>query len=1028
MKNIHPLNGNRQGTRVKTARVSKTNVFAKAGLFALLLATGCLLFLSGCRNVLQAPETGVGTLSLTIDREGVERTILPDIGLGDFARFELEFTQHHTGNIVTESWTPTSIAGGSGRVELSAGTWNLHVSAFKDNVGEPMAEGHLDGIVVPAGGIVAGNVLLSPIGSGTGTFSWDLSFPDDTHHARMSIYRVYPWGGTSHLETFFFVDYWGNNPITTQRSTSLPVGQYRVVFTLNHNQWGSTGLSAILHIYQDMESHFKYEFTDEYFPLPVLNSILAAWDGSSWNFAERGIEAGHFSIAGINGVNDGNFSDIVHWFNVLQYAVGWDPTCCCHLRWLTDAALIGIASEDANFLDANNYGHRAAAEIAIAELVRNDNTPWFSWADYRTVTVNINSHIVVFTFSADIGLPLEPQPGDSLADWFAWLRFFAQSGETYNIVIGRNECISPLQAALPNNVSGFTISISGSVPSTVSLDRSGSLFTGGSNVTLVLGNNITLQGRDGNNAPLVRVHNHNTLVMNAGAKITGNTNTYHNWSGGGVLVQGGTFTMNAGTISNNSTVGNGGGVFVDNWSTFNMRGGTIYGNNASSNGGGVLVGWEGTFNIYNGIIHGINAAASLSNTANNGAALAVFDNGIARYGIFYNDDGFYPLGYLHTMGLTVEVIDGVFQMPQREGGVAAQLAWLRYFAEDDTYTIYVSDDEDVVPQSLSFGGRDITITLSGIGQRTINIASYGSLFTVGYGVTLVLDNNITLQGRDGNTSVLVRVDHGGTLVMNEGARIVDNANTNTSCCCNRGGGVRVNDGGTFTMYGGVISGNVSNNGWTPDAGGVLSFGVFNMRGGVISGNASTWGSSRGGGVHNSGNFFMSNGVIYGVDAPEDLRNTVAEWWHSAALQNWGAAQYGTFSNGNFYQAGDLYSTNYTIRVVNGIRPPGYLTISIADFQEIGTHIPSDLPVSILHGTSATVTVLDPGQFDSITWFFGTDHLYCCCRGWPVSGSYGETLTINSNTSGNRLGRHSVTVEVRMGGVLYSKRIAFTVVP
>ena len=255
---------------------------------------------------------------------------------------------------------------------------------------------------------------------------------------------------------------------------------------------------------------------------------------------------------------------------------------------------------------------------------------------------------------------------------------------------------------------------------------------------------------------------------------------------------------------------------------------------------------------------------------------------------------------------------------------------------------------------------------------------------------------------------------------------MDNANTNTSCCCNRGGGVHVNDGGTFNMYGGVISGNMSNNGWNPDAGGVLNFGVFNMRGGVISGNASTWGSWRGGGVHNSGNFFMSNGVIYGIDAPEDLRNTVAEWWYGAALHDWGIAQYGTFSNGNFYWAGDLYTTNYTIRVVNGIRPPGDLTISIADFQEIGTYIPSDLTVSILQGTSATVTVLDPGQFDSITWFFGTNYITCCC--WGVSGSHNETITINSNTSGNRLGRHSVTVEVRMGGVLYSKRIAFRVVP
>ena len=61
------------------------------------------------------------------------------------------------------------------------------------------------------------------------------------------------------------------------------------------------------------------------------------------------------------------------------------------------------------------------------------------------------------------------------------------------------------------------------------------------------------------------------------------------YGGGGVYVQSGTFTMNAGTISgNSSTYTRGGGVQVAQ-GTFVMNGGTIEGNSAAEKGGGVYV-------------------------------------------------------------------------------------------------------------------------------------------------------------------------------------------------------------------------------------------------------------------------------------------------------------------------------------------------------------------------------------------------------------------------------------------------------
>ena len=71
MRNIRLLNSSLHGTAV----------------FALLIATGCLLILPGCRSPLRPQhlmENGTGTLSLSIGEHGVGRTIMPETVLGDF--------------------------------------------------------------------------------------------------------------------------------------------------------------------------------------------------------------------------------------------------------------------------------------------------------------------------------------------------------------------------------------------------------------------------------------------------------------------------------------------------------------------------------------------------------------------------------------------------------------------------------------------------------------------------------------------------------------------------------------------------------------------------------------------------------------------------------------------------------------------------------------------------------------------------------------------------------------------------------
>jgi len=189
--------------------------------------------------------------------------------------------------------------------------------------------------------------------------------------------------------------------------------------------------------------------------------------------------------------------------------------------------------------------------------------------------------------------------------------------------------------------------------------------------------------------------------------------------------------------------------------------------------------------------------------------------------------------------------------------IAEQLEWIRNNAQNNSsFIIDVSIGENIAPQNLHFGGMTVGITLRGTGvMRTVGLSGNGSLFTVGSGVTLTLDNNITLRGVQDNNASLVRVNNGGILVMNGGSVITGNI-TNSS-----GGGVHVGMGGVFTMRGGEISHNAASGGtaWTGGGGVIVNGGMFEMERGAISNNI----ANNSGGVHVGlgGVFVMRDGEI-----------------------------------------------------------------------------------------------------------------------------------------------------------------------
>jgi len=558
-------------------------------------------------------------------------------------------------------------------------------------------------------------------------------------------------------------------------------------------------------------------------------------------------------------------------------------------------------------------------------------------------------------------------PGATLTARLAWLQLNAQSGGRYFIELTSNASIAPytLYFSDRNNI---TVTLGGSGQQrSITPSANGSLLTVNSGVTLILDENITLQGRPvNNNAPLVQVNDGGILVMNAGARIAGNFNPIAANSGGGVRVNsGGTFNMQGGGLSSNSTNGDGGGVF--NAGTFQISGGTIYGDDAPAAFRNIAGGhgWASLFNIgtaqrgtfnatgdftplgnlatTNVTIHAANGVlrqlAGVSFNANGGmgttpAAQTVISgyaitlpdgSGFSRSGFTFagwntRADGtgtdftagaaFVPTGDITLYAIWVDL--GESNVPGAT--LAAQLSWLQTNAQTGgRYHIVLTGDVSQAPHSLVFSGRsDIVVALvGGAAMRTLNLSSSGSMFTINSGVTLVLDNNVTIQGISGNNNHLIRINGGGTLVMNAGSRVTGNNNTASTSSFNDGGGVRVNPGSTFIMHSGTIDNNGCN--WLGGGVDISGGGTFNMHGGEIFGNRA---SISGGGIRNSGTFRISGGTIYGNAAGLRIRNTALD---GAALSTTGTAQRGTFNPaGVFSLLGTFGSTNNTIRVLNGV--------------------------------------------------------------------------------------------------------------
>jgi len=276
---------------------------------------------------------------------------------------------------------------------------------------------------------------------------------------------------------------------------------------------------------------------------------------------------------------------------------------------------------------------------------------------------------------------------------------------------------------------------------------------------------------------------------------------------------------------------------------------------------------------------------------------------------------------------TVTADDGTFQsytvtVIVTNITLATAFSWINNNTQaDKTYKIVTQANESLAPVTINPSYSNVNIILSGgTAEKTISLSSNGSLFTISFG-TLTLENNITLQGRSSNNASLVKLDYySGKLVMKTGSKIQNNTIIKNDDLAS-GGGIYIN-GGSFTMDGGIISGNkvevtsssssYDNKHVTARGGGVCFInGTFNLNGGTISNNTaySNKFTSAGGGVYvYEGKIFTMNGGTISGNTAESSSVLATSYTYGGGVAAW--------NNSTFTMTGGTISGNIVKSATN----------------------------------------------------------------------------------------------------------------
>lgn len=411
-----------------------------------------------------------------------------------------------------------------------------------------------------------------------------------------------------------------------------------------------------------------------------------------------------------------------------------------------------------------------------------------------------------------------------------------------------------------------------------------------------------------------------TFIMTAGSiskNVGGDTNC-----GGGICVSyGSTFTMKGGNVTDNKS-GKGGGVYVleaegsCGKNTFHMDGGTITGNTATTTGyqpgGGVYVPADGIFTM--------SGAVKITDNKNNGVQnnIYLFNNTITITG---------ALGEDARIGVTtpsVAFVGSPVTIAKGDGytltddDAARFTSDARYYPELDgtEVKLYTNQPQKhpICGETCTHDGIHSALVWEGITELA-DATKAGNYYLMNSVTrtdqsTWYCDNNVNLclngysiTAAHDSYAIMVRNDANFTLTDCK-----ENSGTITHGSGKMGSGVMVNNGCSFTMYGGTICGNTA-----ADSGsGVIVNGGsrFTMYGGAITGNNTT------GDVSCGGVYVISTGTFIVSGVAEIQGN-----WRNGTLQN------GVYVQGSGTASNVCLTADTTITIGEGLTEEARIGVS-----------------------------------------------------------------------------------------------------
>lgn len=427
----------------------------------------------------------------------------------------------------------------------------------------------------------------------------------------------------------------------------------------------------------------------------------------------------------------------------------------------------------------------------------------------------------------------------------------------------------------------------------------------------------TAQGEGGG----ILLADKSTFIMTDGS-ISKNVGGDTNYGGGICVSYGSTFTMKGGDVTGNKS-GKGGGVYVleaettYGKNTFHMDGGTITGNTATTTayqpGGGVYVPADGIFTMSGAVkitdntnkgvqnnIYLFNNTITITGALGEDARIGVSTYSVANVGspvtIAKGGDG-YTLTDADAACFRGDTgdspaLDGtevkLYKNQPQKHPICGETC-----THDGIHSALVWEGITELADATKAGNYYLMNTVTRTDQSTWYCDNNVNLCLNGHSITAAHDSYAIMVRNDANFTLTDCKETSGTITHGSGKM---------------GSGVMVNNGCSFTMYGGTICGNTA-----ADSGsGVIVNGGsrFTMHGGAITGNNTT------GDVSCGGVYVISTGT-FTVSGAAKIQNN----WKNGTLQN------GVYVQGSGTASNVCLTADTTITIGEGLTEEARIGVS-----------------------------------------------------------------------------------------------------